>query len=160
MTIKLNPPPLQVPGAFLQDKSVAAFFNGLLNTIYQLWNAVYAIRAAVKIKTTDATPTGLIRVKVPNNKTVMIQAHIVARRTGGGSGATGDSAFYVLTGAYKNISGVLTGIGSPNLIGGEDQAGWDVGFTSSATDAVVLVTGAAGNDVTWEGTVSAYEVGS
>lgn len=160
MTIKLSPPPLQVPGDFLLDKMKQAFFNSLINTIYQLWTAVYAIRTKVKRTTTDATATGLIRVGVDNNKTVMIQAHIVARRTGGSSGTTGDSAWYVLTGAYKNISGVLTGIGSPSLIGGEDQAAWDVGFTNSGTEAVVLVTGAAGNDITWEGTISVYEVGA
>lgn len=160
MTIKINPPPLQVPASFLSDKQTAAFFSSLINTIYQLWTAVYGIRYTAKVKTADATATALMRTSVADGKAVMLQCNVVARRTGGISGAVGDSAFYVLTGAYKNISGVLTGIGTPDLIGGEDQAGWNVGFTSSGTDAVVIVTGAAGNDITWEGTLSTYEVGA
>ena len=160
MTLGLNPPPLQVPPSLLSDKQASAFFSGLINTIYQIWNALYNIRFNAKVKTTDATTTALIRTKVADSKTVMLVCYIVARRTGGTSGTAGDSAFYVLTGAYKNIAGVLTGIGTPDLVAGEDQAAWNVGFSTSGTDAIVTVTGAANNDVTWEGTLSVYEVGS
>lgn len=160
MTITLNPPPLQVPGAFLQDKQQSSFFSGLLNTIYQLWTAVYGIRAKAKVKTTDNTPTAMLRIGVNNNRTVMLQAYIVARRTGGAAGVEGDSAFYVLTGAYKNVNGVLTGIGSADLIAGKDQAAWAVGFSTLGTDAIIIVTGEIANDITWEGAVSTYEVGA
>lgn len=160
MSIKLNPPPLQVPSSFLQDKQASAFFSGLLNTIYQMWNALYSIRFSAKVTTTDASVTALIRTPVKDGKTVMIVANIVARRTGGSAGANGDSAWYTLSGAYKNIGGVLTGIGTPNLIGGEDQAGWNVGFSTSGSEAVVTVLGAVNNNVTWEGTISTYEVGA
>ena len=160
MSLSLSPPPLQIPQAFAQDKSISAFFTGLINTIYQLWTAVYGIRYKAKITTTDDTVTGLVRTTIDSGKTVMLQAYVVARRTGGSSGTDGDSAFYVLTGAYKNVSGTLTGIGSANLISGEDQAGWDVGFTSSGSDAIVTVKGAVDNNITWEGTLSTYVVGS
>lgn len=160
MTLRLAPPPIQVPPQFTQDKSIAAFFNSLLNTLYQIWVAVFAIRFSGQVKTTDATQTGLLRVEVPLNKTVMIDAVVVARRTGGSSGTNGDSAFYNFTGAYKNIGGVLTGIGTPGLTGGEDQAAWDVVFTDSGGFAIVAVIGAAGNDITWEGTAYTYTVGS
>lgn len=160
MSISISPPPLQVPGDFTQDKQKAAFFSGLINTIYQLWTATYAIRTQAKVTTTDATDTALLRVAVPNSKTVMIEARVVARRTGGSSGTAGDSAFYRLTGAYKNISGTLTGIGTPDLIAGEDQAGWNVSFSSSGGNAIVVVKGAANNNITWEGTISTYAVGA
>lgn len=160
MSLSLSPPPLQVPEAFAKDKVASAFFGGLINTIYQLWTATYAFRATAKVTTTDNTTTNLMRVKLPNNKTMMVQAHIVARRTGGSAGADGDSAFYVLTGAYKNINGVLTGIGSPDLYGGEDQAGWNVGFTSATDNIIVTVLGATNNNITWEGTVSTFIVGA
>ena len=160
MTIKLNPPPLQVPPSFLSDKLTSSFFSGLLNTIYQMWNALYAIRVTARVTTTDATVTSLLRTNVANGKTVMVQAAIVARRTGGTLGADGDSAFYVLTGAYKNVNGVLTGIAAPNLYGGEDQVAWNVGFTTSGTDVIVTVAGDAGNNVTWEGSINVTEVGS
>lgn len=160
MVSSVNPPPLQVPPVYLQDKLSAAFFGGLIQTLYQVWTRVYQIRFSSTTKTTDATVTGALRVEVPNGKTVMIEANVVARRTGGASGANGDSAWYKLTGAYKNIGGVLTGIGTPSLVGGEDQAAWNVGFSSSSTFAVVTVTGAAGNNITWETTLSSYEVGA
>ena len=160
MTIKLAPPPLQVPGDFLTDKTKSSFFSGLINTIYQLWNATYALRSQVKIKTTDATVTGLVRIPIANDTTMMVTAHIVARRTGGTSGSNGDSAWYVLTGAYKNINGVLTGLGVAYLLAGEDQAGWAVAFSTCWENIVVVVTGASGNNITWEGMVSTYVVGA
>lgn len=160
MSIKLAPPPLQVPPEFAGDRLKAAFFNGLLNTVYQMWTALYGIRTTAKLATTDATATSMIRVSVEAGKTVMIEARIAARRTGGAAGADGDSAFYILTGAYKNVAGVLTGIGTPDLIAGEDQAGWNVAFSSSGAFAIILVTGAANNNITWEGTVSTYTVGA
>lgn len=158
--VSLSPPPLQVPADFLADKQKAAFFSGLINTMYQLWNTTYNIRFKSKVKTTDATTTAIIRAGVANGKTLLVQAFIVARRTGGSAGTEGDSAFYVLTGAYKNISGVLTGIGTPNLVGGEDQVAWNVGFSSAGTDIVVTVVGEVNNDITWECTISTYEVGA
>lgn len=160
MTIRVNPPPLQVPPELLESKLSAAFFNSLLNTLYQLWNAVYGLELSTKVSTTDNTVTALVRTQVDEGKTVMINAFIVARRTGGAAGSDGDSAWYMLTGAYKNVAGVLTGIGTPSRIQGEDQTAWDVGFSSSGTEAVVTVTGAASNDITWEGTISVYEAGS
>lgn len=160
MTLRVNPPPLQPPADFLLDKPKAAFFGALINTIYQLWTAVYGLQTSATVRTTDSTVTALIRTEIPEGKTVMLECMVVARRTGGSAGSVGDSAFYRLTGAYKNISGVLTGIGSPNLIGGEDQAAWDLGFSTSGTYAVVAVTGANNNNITWEGTLSIYVVGA
>lgn len=160
MTIPLAPPPLQVPPEFILDKNKQGFFTALVNTIYQMWTALYGIRTTATVKTTNATNTGILRIKVATNKTLMVVAHIVARRTGGSAGSNGDSAWYTLSGAYKNISGTLTAIGTPDLIGGEDQGGWNVGFTTSGEEIVVLVTGAANNNITWEGTFSTYTVGA
>lgn len=158
--IKVNPPPLQVPASLLSSKQQASFFNMLVNTIYQLWTAVYGLQTSAKVTTTDAVATPLIRAAVPEGKTVMLDCRIVSRRTGGSSGAEGDSAFYVLTGAYKNVGGTLTGIGAPAVSGGEDQAAWSVDFTTSGAEAVVVVTGAAGNTVAWEGVLSVYSAGA
>jgi hypothetical protein len=156
----LTPPPLQMPSEFALDKPKAEFFNTLLNTIYQMWNALYGIRTTAKILTTDNVVTSLARIDIPTDKTVMIEAMVVARRTGGTSGAVGDSAWYRLTGAYKNIAGTLTGIGVPELIGGENQASWNIGFSTSGFNAVVIVIGDNGNNITWEGTISTYYVGA
>lgn len=160
MTIKLAPPPIQIPPQFASDKGVSNFFSALLNTLYQLWVAVYAIRTQSKIMTTDATPTEIFSVLVDTDKSVMMDVAVIARRTGGAAGTAGDSAFYKLVGAYKNVGGILSGIGTATLIGGEDQAAWNLSFTSVGNTAVVLVTGAANNNITWEGSLSAYTVGA
>lgn len=160
MTIKVSPPPLQVPSTFLSDKQTSAFFNGLMNTVYQLWSAVYNMQTTAKVKTTDATTTALVRSSVVEGTTAMFVCRVVARRTGGSAGTAGDSAFYTLTGAYKNVGGVLTGVGSAAIVAGEDQPAWDVGFTTSGTEAIVIVTGAANNDITWQGEVSVLTAGA
>lgn len=159
MTIRLAPPPLNLPPDFALSKEKNAFFSSLTNTIYQLWSTVFSTRQQAKVKTTDATPTTLVRIEASSEKTTMIIAKVVARRTGGSSGSTGDSAFYTITGAYKNVGGVLTGIGSPHLISGEDQAGWNVQLASGGLDIEIVVTGAANNNITWEGVVENYVVG-
>lgn len=160
MTISLAPPPLQVPSDFVVDKEKNGFFSALLNTIYQLWTQVYGIRTTGVVKTTDATQTALLRVLVNDGFTVMLDLAIVARRTGGSAGTDGDSAFYKLTGAYKNVGGVLTGIGTPAVVAGEDQVGWSVDFTNAGGYAIVTVTGAANNNITWSGTLYTYTVGA
>lgn len=138
-----------------------AFFGGLISTIYQLWSTTFAIRVKTKVLTTDATVTAALRVPISEGHSTMIVAYIIARRTGGaGAGTVGDTAWYQLMGAYKNIGGVLTGIGSPSLIGGEDVAAWNVGFSSSGSEALVTVLGEAAVDITWEVTVSTYDVGA
>lgn len=160
MTVKLNPPPLQIPPDFVSDKLKSAFFSGLVQTLYQMWTALYSIRFTATTKTTDATTTGLMRVPVPLGRTMMIEAKIVARRTGGTSGAEGDSAWYSLIGGLRNIGGTLSLVGTANLVGGENQASWNVGLQFAQDNAVVVVQGAANNEVTWEGTVYTYLVGA
>ena len=161
MVTSVNPPPLQVPAGLLKDKVMQAFFGGLVNTIYQLWTTTFAIRVKTKVLTTDATVTAILRVPIAAGNSTMIVAYIVCRRTGGGGpGTVGDTAWYQLMGCYKNISGVLTGIGSPSLIGGEDVAAWNVGFSTSAAEALVTVVGEAAVDITWESAVSTYNVGA
>jgi hypothetical protein len=160
MTIALQPPPLQIPSAFGKDKGIATFFSALLNTIYQMWVALYSLQTQSKVTTTDATNTELFNVLIPNNTTVMIIVDVCAHRTGGVSGTLNDSGYYQLIGAYKNTAGVLTGIGSANYIHSADQAGWSISFTSVGTSAIVQVTGAAGNNITWQGTLSTVTAGA
>lgn len=159
MSLPVSPPPMQTPSQFTSDKQTAAFFNSLINTIYQLWEAEYGRGTSVRVTTEDATQTAMLRVSISEGTTTMIDAKIVARRTAG-DGSEGDSAFYHLQGAYKNVGGVLTGIGTPIIESGEDVASWTVGFSSSSNYAIVIVQGAANTDVTWEGEISAYTVGS
>lgn len=156
----LNPPPLQIPSQFTQDKEIAGFFGALLRTIYQIWTEVFNLRFKARTTTTDATVTPLQRVDVDLNKSVYIESTVVARRTGGSAGAAGDTAFYVTQACFKNIAGVVSLVASVITNGGEDQAGWDIGYSVVGTQAVLVATGAVNNNITWESTVSFYEVGA
>ncbi len=161
MVATVNPPPLQVPPTFLKDRLQQAFFSGLIQTIYQLWTTTFGIRVKTKVLTTDDAVTAALRVPIADGHSTMIVAYIVARRTGGGgAGSVGDTAWYQLMGCYKNIGGVLTGIGTPSLIGGEDVAAWNCGFSSGIGEAIVTVLGEVSVNITWEVTVSTYDVGA
>ena len=158
MSLQLNPPPLQVPPQLTQDKFSAAFFEGLIRVLYQLWTSVYSIRLSAQAKTTDATLTPAIRIPVKEGQTIMVDARVVARRESGSAGAIGDSAWYVVQGAYKMINGVLSGIGSPTIYGQEDRAAWDVQLSFFLDQALIMVKGEANMNITWECTVSTYVV--
>lgn len=156
----LNPPPMQIPGALVKDKEMAGFFDALIRTVYQIWTEVFSISFKEKTLTTDATVTALQRIAVPNNQSVYIEAIVIARRTGGSAGTAGDTAFYKRCGCFKNIAGTLSQVGSTVADTGEDQAGWDCSFASSGTNIVLTATGAINNNITWESSVSFYEVGA
>jgi len=159
MSVTVNPPPLQIPAQLVQEKETEGFFNSLLRTIYQLWNEVFSLRFREKTLTTDATVTPLQRVLVDVNKSVFIEARVIARRTGGAAGSEGDTAFYILQGCFKNVGGTVSLVAATILNGGEDQTGWDLGYSVSGNQAILVGTGAEDNNITWESTVSFYEVG-
>lgn len=101
-------------------------------------------------RTTDATVTTVFTATIPVNQTVIVTGYVVARRTGGVSGATNDGAGYRVEFVAKNTSGTaaLIGAGSVTALG-ESQAGWDVTLSASGRTILVRVTGAANNNVTW-----------
>lgn len=160
MTLPLSPPPLELPGSIARDRDVSGFFDDLVRTVYQLWTEVYGSEFTAKTTTTDATNTALQRIGVSNNRTMFIEARVVARRTGGGAGSAGDSAGYVIKGVFKNISGTVSLVGSVATdFSAEDQTGWNLGFSISGTEVIVTATGTANNNITWESAVRTYEVG-
>jgi hypothetical protein len=157
---RVSPPILALPASLQQDKETAKFFDGLMRFIYQIWTEVNGRNFEEKTLTTDNTVTPLQRISVNLNTTVYIEGRVVARRTGGSAGAAGDSAFYVIQGCFKNVSGTVSLVSLTILNGGEDQAGWDCGFAVSGTQAVLVGTGANNNNITWESNVNYYEVGA
>jgi hypothetical protein len=108
------------------------------------------------INTIDAVPDTLHAVSMMADESMMIEARIVARRTGGTSGSDGDSAAYVIRGLFKTTgSSVLasqTGL-THKITVIEDQSSWDADFSVSGADINVIVTGAADNTIVWSGTI-------
>lgn len=160
MSLSSKFPPIEIPSALSGDKSVLSFMDTLLNILRQMWAALYSIRFSNKITTTDGTIASLMKITIPTNTSMLIDAKIIARRTGGSSGTAGDSAYYSLLGGYKNVAGTLTNLGSGVSDIYTDQAGWGALFSISGEDVYLVVYGATGNDITWQGTVYAYAVGA
>ncbi len=112
------------------------------------------------VNTTDATVTAAQTIAIPTTKTVLLEARVVARRTGGASGTTGDSAGYVRIATVKNIAGTVSIVSPPpqTSFTAEDQVAWNATMAVSGTNIVVNVTGAAGNNITWDVTTIYQEV--
>lgn len=103
-----------------------------------------------RVATTDATVTTLHTITIPASTTVMLNAFVTARRTGGSSGTAEDGAGYNIRATFKNVAGTATQIGATTVVNShEDQAGWDATFDVTAGTARVRVTGATNNNITW-----------
>ncbi len=106
-----------------------------------------------QILTTDATPTSdtLFTLNL-GFQIALIDLFVIARRTGGSAGATGDMAGFKRTGTFKRISS-----GSPSLMtmiqdthSHRDQSTWDADLVVTSTAIEVQVQGAANNNITWD----------
>lgn len=114
-----------------------------------------------RIVTTDATATTLAQVKLAASATYLIEARVVARRTGGAAGTADDGAAYVIRAAYQTAAGTVTLIGAVSQIFvAENQAAWNCTFDVSNPLVRVRVTGAANNNVSWAARVTVDQVGT
>lgn len=114
-----------------------------------------------RIATTDATVTTLATFAIPASYTVVVEAHVAARRTGGASGTAEDGAGYGFVATFKNVAGVATQIGTTTpLYTHESQAAWDATFDVTGATARVRVTGAAGNSIVWHLTARGRYLGT
>jgi hypothetical protein len=125
-------------GALVRRIQTAAANDDVIEDLYQN-----------KITTTNATPTTLHTFAIPANNTVMIEARVIARRTGGSAGAADDGASYTLIRSYTTKAGVVTLLGIHSNFAGEDQAAWDCALVISGTNVIVQVTGATNNNISW-----------
>lgn len=101
--------------------------------------------------TTDATVTTLQTISTTSGSTNGLEVRVVARRTGGTAGSSGDAAFYVLKAMAKNISGTVT-LSTVEAVEFEDRASWDADLVASGTNVLVRITGAVNNNISWSST--------
>ena len=114
---------------------------------------VFQARAA----TTDATVTTLATVTLPASTTVLVEARVIARRTGGTGGTAEDGAGYILSATFQNAAQ----IGATTVVAThENQAGWDATLDYNANTARVRITGATNNNITWHCTYRTYLTGT
>lgn len=129
-----------------------ALVEGSGSNIRLLADSDFQVEQAT-VNTTDATLTTLASVAIPADSSVLLEVRVVGRRTGGAAGSAGDACCYVRTARFKNVTGTVTLHTLQSDYTSEDQAGWGVALTSSGTNALVRVTGAANNNITWEATI-------
>lgn len=101
------------------------------------------------VNTTTATPATIATIPIATGASVVGQFVVKGQRTGGSSGAAGDSGGYVVRFVAKNVAGTVTIIGQNTATIGESQAGWDAAAAVSTTNVVIQGTGAANNNITW-----------
>ncbi len=107
-------------------------------------------RRQTQISTTNAVPGNAVQLDIPDNSVVMLRAYVLARRTGGTSGAALDSGVYIRTARIKKVNGVVSLHAMQTDYTSEDQRGWSAVIEpTSDQDVHVFVTGAEGNDIDW-----------
>lgn len=102
-----------------------------------------------KVRTTDATVTTLATLPIPVDAVVKVWGEVVARRTGGSSGSANDGAGYTIDFTCTNTAGTAAIIGSASITAKESQAAWDCSVSFSSGNALIRVTGAANNNISW-----------
>lgn len=113
------------------------------------------------VNTTDGAATTIATIAVPQDFATQYECKVTGHRTGGAAGAVNDSGGYVLQALYTNTAGAAAEIAAETLtVIGESQAGWTVAVAPSGGNAVVQVTGAANNNVTWHMTCRSVAVGT
>lgn len=114
-----------------------------------------------RVATTDATVTTLHTYTIPASTTVVLEAHVVARRTGGVAGTGEDGAGYGIVATFKNVAGTATQIGATTVLySHESVAGYDCVFDVTGATARVRVTGVASTNITWHLTLRVRLVSS
>ncbi len=172
-----GPIPANIPTSFVTDSGTAIpaanvlnvltsdtssnFDNGITdigsgNTVtIQLTN-----RVTGQVSTTDATPTTIITFATSSNLVYSVSGTVTLKVTASGGGATlGDGASYDFYGAFKNVAGTVSEIGTeyPTTFEDASLAAADITVSVSGTSVIVQVIGIATN-INWDAILTYRQV--
>ena len=104
--------------------------------------------------TTTATPSSVTLRSVAqasdSTATIMVEANVVAYRSGGGTPANRGQASYKLVGTFGFENGVVIQLGSTTVVhSAESDAALDCSISASTTNIVVTYTGIMGETWRW-----------
>lgn len=102
-----------------------------------------------KVSTSDASSTQAQLVPIPSDGVYQLESQVLAARTGGSSGAPGDSACYNRTVRVKRVSGTVTIPRLQSSYTDEDQRTWRVDFQAFGQNVKISVQGSAANTINW-----------
>lgn len=104
-------------------------------------------RTESTVQTVGNTPTTLATIAITDNTTVMIEAAITARR----SDVADNRAGYIRRAVVYRAGGVATLLGSVDTpMTRELQGNWNATIIVSGNNAVIQVTGGAGQTIEWK----------
>ena len=111
------------------------------------------------VKTTDATVTTIKTINLNLSSVARIWVTATGMRTGGSAGTAGDAMGAVVTATIKNsATGTAAVVGAETVVSNStDITGAAVHITTSGGTAIVTVTGATNNNVTWNAVIQVTE---
>lgn len=123
-------------------------------------DVVMRIGGPAEATATTSTTNGSAKtiVTIPITTATVIYAVVIGTRTGGSSGSAGDAAAYIICALYKSISDMASEVGESAIFTAEDQSGWDCTITADGGNALIQVTGAADNNVSWVAYYKTYTI--
>jgi len=101
------------------------------------------------VNTTDATVTSVYTYTVPTDTTLVVEARVIGRRTGGTGGTTGDASSYVRTARVSNIGGTVSLFNLQSDFTSEANNATNCIIDVSGTTFRIRATGAASNNYSW-----------
>lgn len=134
------------------DVAGSAIVHGALRVEAPTTLVNYEILQAQKL-TTDASVQAINTIATAADTVMLVEARIIARRTGGTAGTAGDCASYIRTFRVKRVGGTVTILNVDSMYTSEDKTLWNVTVTLSGTNVLVNVVGVANNNITWDSTV-------
>lgn len=158
-----GPVPPTVPTSFVTDSGTAVPAANILNVVTPGGGtqgiATSGSGNTITITLTDTTLRGTcqtinagtatfnVNVPVPTSDSVVN----IRSNMAGYAKAAGEAVGGELIGAVRNVGGVLTVIGTPDLTKNNDIAlsAWSATLTTVGTNALVQVTGVAGFTINW-----------
>ena len=107
-------------------------------------------------QTTDATPLVLsdLTIESVDNTVYLVEIKMAARRSDSGS----EGAVFIVRGAFRNISNVLTQIGEDVTYIGEEDCVWEVTMNIVGVNITISVVGESGKTIQWGGNVNVTSV--
>lgn len=107
------------------------------------------------VTTTDATPTTIASLTIPTttDTAYFVEAKFLARDTG----VAGTVASFIVRATFNNDGGTLSTVGT-DLVYAPPTITWTATVTTTGTDIIFQVTGAAGTTILWKGVVETITV--
>jgi hypothetical protein len=145
---------------FTNSMTVSRAATGVSNPVYTYTSATVTGNTAPveimfqgKASSSGAGNTVVGTLQIPADTTMLIEAVVVARRTGGASGTAQDGGGFIWYGTFKNVGGTATIISAPILNAMSDQASWTIGYGIAGDLINIQATGAAANNIMWTSTI-------